>query len=850
MLSIKDFRINHTSSCCLSDNCRPVFCFALSSSEPDSVLAKATINMNGWSVETDSQVDILYRGKPLKPFTKYTVTLTVVDSLGETATTSSVYETGYLGSDFSGKWISDSSYVFREAKISPKPMIFRKHLSFTKPVKSVKVYSTAMGIYDFLLNGEKVGKNYFAPGFTSYAHQLMYQCYDITSMLQENNELCFELAGGWAVGSFVFTRANRISADRQALLADIRIEYEDGETEVIGTDDTWEVSTDSPILMADFYDGETYDARIALENISFHNASNERIRQNPVLIADYGAPVIAHEVFEPKTITTIGDGKTIIDFGQNFAGVVSFKVKNANEGQEIVIKHAEILKEDGDLNTLFLRSAKATITYICKEGEQEFSPTLTYMGFRYISIEGINPADIEVKAIAIYSDIEEIGSFECSNPLINRLQENIKWSSKSNFVDIPTDCPQRDERMGWTGDIAVFAKTAYFNFDMSRFIDKWLLDLRSEQLKTGGIPNTVPVQGYGFPATMPKMAIDFWGDAALMVPYADYMATGNKSLLEKSYESMKKYVNACKFWASFGFGQSRYIWHTPSIFHFGDWIAPDVPKMSQWQGRSKWTATASLKNTSSILSEVAEILGKDEDKSFYRGYSNKVKDAYINKFTNGEGKLKEEFQTGYVLPLHFRMFSSKNQAKAAQNLAELVKKNDYCIGTGFPGTPFILFALADNGQKDTAFAMLENTKCPSWLYEVRTGGTTVWERWNGLDENGKCTINDDGTGSVPMISYNHYASGAVGDFLYSRVAGIEPIEPGYKRFKIQPIVGGTLTYAKASTRSPYGTISSSWKLDGVKFTLEVEVPYGSTAEVIMPSGHKNVVTFGKHRFSE
>lgn len=848
MFKIDEFKVNHVKEYSYSDDKNPSFCYSLVSDEEKSTLKKAILKMNGWSIETTSQVDVIYKGKELEPFTKYEVTLEVEDSLGNKDKSSLIYETGYLSTNFNGKWITDGEYVFNEKGISPKPLLFKKDFTLSKKVKSVKVYATALGIYDFLLNGQKIGEYYFAPGFTSYKHQLQYQVYDITSYVKEKNELYFEVAGGWAVGSFVFTRKNKDAADRQALLCDIHIEYEDDSKEIIGSDDSWKVSSHSPVLMADIYDGETYDARIKLSDIKYHKASYEKIRVNPKLLLDYGANVVAHEELKPISVNKLSNSeKYIVDFGQNLAGVVHITIKDAKEGQTVVIKHAEILNTKGDLNVAFLRSAKATLTYICKEGNQEFSPTLTYMGFRYISIEGIDIKQISVKAVALYSDIEQIGDFECSNELINRLQKNIIWSSKSNFVDIPTDCPQRDERMGWTGDIAVFAKTAHFNFDVTRFLDKWLLDLRSQQLKTGGIPTTIPVHKYGFPITMPKMAIDFWGDAALMVPWAEYEKTGNVHILEHSYESMKKYVNACKFWANLvGFGKHRYIWNTPSIFHFGDWVSPDVPKMKEWQARSKWTATASLRHTSLLLSKIAHILGKEEDEKHYLELSNKVADAYESILTDGNGKLLNEFQTGYVLPLKFDMFKKENKQKAADNLKTLIEKNDYCIGTGFPGTPYILFALADNGYKDVAYKMLENTKCPSWLYEVKVGATTIWERWDGLNETGECPISEDGTGG--MISFNHYASGAVGDFLYRRVAGIEPLECGYKKILIKPVLGGALSYAKAYTKTPYGFVKSSWRIENNEFILDVSIPYGSEATIVLPNNDTFIKTHGDYSF--
>jgi alpha-L-rhamnosidase len=347
---------------------------------------------------------------------------------------------------------------------------------------------------------------------------------------------------------------------------------------------------------------------------------------------------------------------------------------------------------------------------------------------------------------------------------------------------------------------------------------------------------------------MPVMAIDFWGDACILVPWAEYLSTGDIDVLTSNYDMMKKYVKACKFWAGlFGVGKHRYIWHTPATFHFGDWVAPDEPKMSGWQKRSKWTATASLCHTSGLLAKIAELIGNDEDSKYYQKLSKKVAKAYVDVFTDGNGKLKNEFQTAYVLPLAFDMFDAKDVAKAADNLVRLIKDNDYCIGTGFPGTPYLLFALADNGHVDDAYKMLTCDKCPSWLYEVKAGGTTIWERWDALKEDGSSNFGEgDGTGG--MVSFNHYASGAVGNFLYSRLLGIQPIEGGYKQFSIKPVLGGGITYARGWHECPYGKIACDWRIKGNVFEMSVSVPVATTCRVTLPDGSKKTVGSGDYNF--
>lgn len=855
MLTVGRLAVENMTEGCVTDSVHPLFAFNLDSDCQDDHMESATLKVNSWVGNLGNDMSIRYGGPDLQPFTTYNLDLNVKDVLGQSACATARFETGRMGTPWQAKWITDGTYRFREKKVSPRPMVFRRACSLKEGrVIRARLYATALGIYDFTIDGKKVSDRFFAPGFTSYASQLQYQTYDVTDLLAGGGrkEIAAVVAGGWAVGSFSFARKNRISADRQALLAELRVEFEDGTSQIIGTDQDWSVTLDGPCRMADFYDGEAYDARIDLSDSQmcthWHSAAIEKPRIHPRLVADYGNPVRSYEVFKPISVSKLSSNELVYDLGQNFAGVVRLTI-DGEEGQVIKVRHSEILNTDGSLNTRFLRTAKATLTYVCRQGHQIYSPRFTYMGFRYVSVSGISADRIQVEGLALYSDMPVTGDFSCSEPRLNRLQSNIVWGAKSNLMDIPTDCPQRDERMGWTGDIAVFAPTACYNFDMSRFLDKWLKDVAIEQARTGGIPNTVPAQGFGFPNTMPTMAVDWWGDACVLVPWAEYQARGDTALLERMYPVMQRYVRACRFWAGlWGIGKRRYIWHTPAVVHFGDWVAPDLPKMSQWQARSPWTATASLNNTSRTLAKVARELGKDREAQEYDLLADKVADAYISVFTDGHGHLKKEFQTAYVLPLYLHMFKGEERKKAAARLAELVKENGYRIGTGFPGTPYILFALADNGQADAAYRMLLNDTCPSWLYEVKMGATTIWERWDGLDESGQCPIGDDGTDL--MISYNHYASGAVGDFLYRRVLGIETIDPGYRTFRFKPIIYPSLNWAKGSVQTPYGTINASWKVEDTLLTVRVHVPMGTSCRLELPGCRVEELCPGDHQVAQ
>ena len=850
MLKISRLTVEHLSRDCVTDCEQPRVSFQIESDRQNVSLKKAKIWVGDWSTETESQILVPYTGKKLNPFTEYPVVVKVMDDKGEAAEAVTSFETGRMGTAWKAQWITDGEYHFTEKKISPKTMTFRKKIACSKKVTKARLYATALGIYEMTLNGEKVGDIYFAPGFTSYKHQLQYQTYDVTEQLKSSegmeNEMIAVVGGGWAVGSFTYKRVNRNYADRQALLCELRITYEDGSEEIIGTDESWEVTLDGAVRETEFYNGEIYDATVDMDKIAWHKASREQVKLQPEILAQYGAPVKAHEVFHPVSVTKAPSGVVIYDFGQNFAGVISAKIKG-KKGQKITFRHAEILM-DGELFTKPLRSAKQEAVYICKDGEQTWSPRMTYMGFRYVSMEGAEEQDVELSAIALYSDVEDNGEFSCSNELVNKLQSSIRWGAKSNFVDIPTDCPQRDERMGWTGDIALFSPTAAYNFDMSRFLEKWFKDVRSEQNKGGGIPVTVPlVVVPGQWEIMIPMAVDHWGDACILAPWAEYKMRGDLGLLKTMYPTMKRYMKACKFWAGFGsVGKHKYIWKL--LHHYGDWCAPGIG-MWAWMGRGKWTATACMSHSSKILSQIAELLGEKEDAVYYRNLSEKTAEAYRDLLMEKDCTVKKEFQTAYVLPLYYGMLSDEDKKKTAAHLARIVRENDYHIATGFPGTPYILFALADNGYEEDAFKMLMTDTCPSWLYEMKVGGTTIWERWDALREDGTCnTGEDDGTGG--MVSFNHFSYGAVGDFLYRRIAGIEMLSGGGKEVRIAPMVGGGLTQARGVVNTAYGKVTSEWWINDGKFTLHVDIPCSTTAIVKLPGGEEKKLGSGSYTLEE
>ncbi len=835
---VRSVQVENSPQHIVTDVKQPHISFIVDSKQQDDAIESAIVRVNGQAFPVHDVLNFRLQ-MPLAPLTQYRADVLVTMQSGEKGSGSAVFMTGKLDSPWQADWISHPTCRVPK-KGSPKPIGFRHTFACRKQIQSAYLLSTALGIYTFNINNRTVQNDYFTPGFTSYKNQLQYQAYDVSQLLGAQNEINFTVAGGWACGLFTYHRVNAITCDRQYLLAELHIEYEDGTKQVICTDKSWLATADTPVRAAEWYDGEVYDAAFDSSTAVYVPVSVQRPPVQPKLLAHYGERVQVSRVFEPVCVQKAPSGEYIYDFGQNFAGVIHAKI-NGKKGQKIRFRHAEVLV-DGELFTKALRSAKAELHYTCTDGEQTYSPQFTFMGFRYVGVSGIDPDALTLQAFVLTSCCNnEIGSFSCSDERLNRLYENIYYSALSNFIDIPTDCPQRDERMGWTGDIALFASTACRMFDMSRFFDKWLLDLKAEQGRGGGFPMVIPQQG----SKMPVLATSCWGDACILVPWALYMATGSKDILSRQYASMVKFLDAAKFWASLTSPtkNGKNIWRYP--FHYGDWCAPGEANW-QWLMKGQWIATAFYANSCFLVSQIAEILGKKQDARYYRKKAEEISESYRKVFTDGNGTLKKEFQTAYVLPLAFGMTKEKETANMAKNLVRLIEENGNCLQTGFPGTPYILFALADNGYADKAYELLLQEKCPSWLYEVKAGATTIWERWDALRPDG--TVNtgkkDDKDGG--MVSFNHYAYGAVGDFLYRRVAGLESTSGGYRTFRAAPVVGGNLRFAKAAINTPFGKASCEWTHENGIFTMTVTVPVGTTCEAILPDGTKTMLTSGPH----
>lgn len=827
MLTISRIEVNHTAQLCTTD-VLPVFGFTLESNRPGEALKEAIITCGDWHAVTTEQTGIRYTGE-LQPFTSYVLTVKAEGTSGDTATAHTSFMTGRLDTPWQGKWITNKRYKWPE-KTSPVPMVFRRCFTLSGEINRAWINATALGIYDDLtINGQRVSEDYFAPGFTSYKHQIQYQTYDITALLKQENSISVTVAGGWAAGSFHYNRKSHIATKHPALLIELWIEYPDGHREVVATNESWEVAQDGPVRMADWYDGEIYDAN--QQPIGWQKADMIKPQGQPKLLAQYGLPVRVIRTLEPVSCIKLAEDRTIYDFGQNFAGVICAEM-GATVGQVVTFRHAEAL-DKGELYVKNLRTAKATLIYTCCQGKQCYSPRYTFMGFRYVEVSGIAADQLTLTAKVLCSDLPQTGAFSCSNVLVQRLYENCWWSAVSNFVDIPTDCPQRDERMGWTGDISIFAPTASKMFDMSRFFDKWLLDLNSEQSRSGGLPAVIPQHG----DPVPKLPTACWGDCCIFVPWAEYMARGDRNLLARQYPVIKKYLRSVQRWAALGGnGHKKYIWDKP--FSYGDWCAP-YGYIKDWMNKGPCLATPFFAQDCLLAAQIAEILGHYEDAAAWRRLRTKIIDAFFAEFTDGNGKMLDEYQSAYVLPLTFSMAEGELADKLVQNLVDLIRRDGGTLNTGFPATPHLLFALSDHGRIEDAYALLMQEKAPGWLYAVKAGGTTIWEQWAPV-------LPDGSIDPYKEASLNHYAYGAVADWLYRRVLGIEALEAGYREYRIAPLVGGGITWARGHVDTPYGRVTVDWQIQENTFTLRTEVPVSATCHVILPDRQQHTLQSGIH----
>ena len=820
----------------------PSYGWKLESDEPNCLQASYhlrvqtgdTVLWDSGPVESGQSVHVLYGGTALPPHALCTAQVRVTDTQGHSAEARTEFYTGKLGEPWQGQWITTGNVNDKENMLPAE--LFQAAVTPRGALRRAVLCASALGIYEASLNGAPVNGGFFAPGHTDYKSHVQFQCYDVTGLMRPGeNRLRFTLANGWYLGTIA--RKNNHYGKRRGLIAELRLEYADGQAETIVSGPDWQWTADGPVRYADFYNGQVTDMDFADETRWHWRAALPLRAKTPALAAQIGPPVTVWREVPPVRVTPRGES-LIVDFGQNMAGVVRLRLRGS--GQWVKVRHAELLDDRGLLYTENLRLAKAELQIHALEGEREYMPKFTFMGFRYAEITGIAREDIlDIAALALSSEMAEIGAFACSDDRVNRLQRNLVWGQRSNFIDIPTDCPQRNERLGWTGDIAVFSSTAAYNADVSRFLRKWLRDLRAEQ-RRGRIPFTVPDTHAFFPFAVTTAG---WGDAAVMVPWAAYLAYGDLRALEECYGSMQAFFETERRAAArFRFGWRRYLWEWG--FQFGDWCAPGESYL-QWAAKKRWLSTAYYANSAEIMRQAAKALGKTKDETRYAAIRKSIEQAFLRAYLKDDGTLTGDFQSAYVCALYFGLLPEESRGPAARRLAQLIEKSGGCLATGFLGTPYITFALSDNGHTREAYDLLLNEACPGWLYTVKAGGTTVWERWDALDENG--LLRRD-IGISNMVSFNHYAYGAVGDWFYRRVCGLEAVQPGYRHFRIAPQPDKRFSFAETSCESPYGPIEIRWELDGPAFRLHCAIPANTTASVLLPDGTEHALGSGTYDF--
>jgi alpha-L-rhamnosidase len=706
--------------------------------------------------------------------------------------------------------------VEKQDLVLPPPPYLRRSFSVDKPIERATVYASALGLYELHINGHRVGEDYFTPGWTDYTKRVYYQTYDVTNILEPgDNAIGAILADGWYAGYLGFGRKREHYGSEPRLFVQLEVEYADGSRQTVVTDKSWKASY-GPHLEADFLMGEIYDARRQMTG--WNRPGFDDVAWKPVavgtelkpLVQSYpGVTVRETQQIKPVKITEPEKGAYVFDMGQNFAGWVRLKV-TGKAGTKVVLRFVEMLNPDGTIYTTNLREARCTDTYILSgKGEEVWQPGFTFHGFRYVEITGYpgKPSLDAITGIVLHSDTPPTGTFECSNPMVNQLQRNIVWGQRGNFIEIPTDCPQRDERLGWTGDAQIFVRTATYNMDVGAFFTKWLVDLEDAQTKEGAFPDVAPhkvAMGSGVAA---------WGDAGVICPWTIYKVYDDKRVVEKHYESMKKWIAYLK-------KNSKDLLRP--AYGYGDWVSvgSNTPK--------DVIATAYFAYSTNLVAKTAAVLGKDEDAKKYEALFQQIREAFNKAYVSDDGRIKGDTQTCYAMGIYFDLLAVDKRELAAKHLVEAVRKKNWHLSTGFVGLSYLLPALSQTGNLDVAYRLLNNETFPSWGYSIKNGATTIWERWDGWTE-------DKGFQDPGMNSFNHYAFGSVGRWMFGVVAGINTDGPGYKRIIIDPEPGGGFSYAKASYESIHGMIKSFWEIKDSKFTLNVTIPANTTATVYVPT---------------
>jgi alpha-L-rhamnosidase len=736
--------------------------------------------------------------------------------------------------------------------------LLRKELRLDEghgPVVRGTLLATAHGVYEAYLNGRLIGEDVLGPGWSSYEWRLRYREHDVTALLAETpaegTVLGIALGNGWFRGRLGWAGGRAYYGDELGAFAQLEVEFADGHVQTVVTDASWTAGP-SDVLANDLYDGQTIDARLrddAWLRPGHHDPAWVGVHRTELDLATLtpyiGPPVRRVLEVAPVKVWTSPAGRTLVDFGQNLVGWVRVQVQGP-AGTTVTLRHAEVLEHD-ELGTRPLRSALATDRFVLSGGADVFEPTFTFHGFRYAEVEGW-PGELSAEAltaVVVSSNLVRIGEFSCSDELVNQLHRNAVWGTVGNFLDVPTDCPQRDERLGWTGDIAAFTPSAAYLFDVRDFLRDWLRDVEAEQRAADGmvafvVPDVLKLVLARDPGASSFPAPDstaVWSDAAVWVPWALWQAYGDRRVLEDQYGSMAAHVRRVESLLS-----PTGLWDTG--FQFGDWLDPTAPPDNALLAKADpgVVATACLFRSAHLVAETAALLGH-EDEGHFREVAEQTRAAFVEHYVDADGHITSDAVTVYALAIAFGLLDAGQQERAGERLAELVREGGHHIQTGFAGTPFVTDALTVTGHLDDAYALLLQRECPSWLYPVTMGATTVWERWDSMLPDG--TINPG-----EMTSFNHYALGAVVDWLHRTVAGLAPLEPGYARVLVAPQPGGGLTWARTSLQTPHGAVSVSWsRPDGEGLELDVTLPDGVTGVVRLPGEDDREIGSGAHHLT-
>ncbi len=792
---------------------------------------------SGEVFSTDS-LYVPYEGPPLEPHTRYHWRVRIRDHKGHLLPWSSAawFETAFA--EPSPNWPA-TGWVTANDSDNPQCPHLRKTFTLAARPRSARLYITARGLFEARLNGGRVGEDLLTPGWTDYTRRIEYLTYDVTANLSTGpNTLGVILADGWYAGHLGWNAAtpNRHYGPKPALLAVLRIVGQDGSVRWIGTDESWQTAC-GPLISADLYHGEHYDARRELPgwcDAPPHLCGTWQ----PAVPIEFPAvelnarelsSVRQHEETPPVSMRTPSPGRCIIDFGQNLIGVIRLRI-TALAGTKITLRHAEMVQNDGELYTANLRSARATDIYVCCGGGRAeiFQPRFTFHGFRYVEISGLTAPlqSDDVRAVVLHTGMTPTGTFETSNPLLNQLQSCIRWGQRSNFLEVPTDCPQRDERLGWTGDAQVFIPTATFNYDVAPFYRKWLRDLTDAQRADGAFPDVAPdllKLMYGPDRRTGNAA---WADAGVICPWVLYQRYGDTDVLARNYSAMTRWID---------YQESTSCNHIRPATSFGDWLALDGgPSPSGSLTPGELIGTAYFAHTTGIMAQVASLLGHTAESLRFAALRHHIVTAFNRRFVATDVRLTSDTQTAYLLALAFDLLPEASRPTAVAHLERTLKRHHYHLATGFVGTPLLAPVLTRFGRLDLAYRLLQNKTYPSWLFPVANGATTMWERWNSWTP-------DDGFGDVNMNSFNHYAYGSIGDWMYRTVGGLDLSEPGYRRLLLRPRPGGGLTSAAASLDTPYGLASSAWHQTATGLEWNILVPPNTTALLFPPARSLNEV---------